>query len=420
MPISLKGKWSKYKDEILNLYDSHPNPVYAHLAKTIAKNNGEDENNDSIRKYIQLLIKTERLDREIVVENVRLEKREQARKDLNRIANKSFREYARIENALTEYNKQLIKIIKNEGLKIQTYSHENKNDSPSLLAQLADWHFNELVDLPTNKYDFYIASQRLQQFAFDIIKIGLAYGVKNIVVASSGDGINSDRRLDEKLSMSTNRAKATQLAILLHEYFILHLNKYFNVDVAFVTGNESRASQELGWSDILASDNYDFTIFDTLKLLFRGKKGITFHACGANEQVVTVNKKNILLIHGHQISNGNVQKSVQEIVGRYSNMGTIIHFVIFGHIHSAYLSDYFARSGSGVGSNAYSEHALNFVSKASQNVHLIYPYDKIDSFKIDLQNSLAKGYPLEKDIDAYNAKSVSKSRSQEVVFKIVI
>lgn len=421
MALSLEGKWSIFKDQILDLYDEVAYNNFTHIAQEVLTNNNEDiKQTEAFRKYISALIKQERGDKEIIATNVRLAKQKQAAQDNNRISNKAFREHARIENALEAYNKELIKIIKNEGFKIKTFSHKNKGNVPSLLAQLADWHLNELVDLPTNKYDFYVAAKRLQQYAFDIIKIGLSYGVKNVIIAGSGDGINSDRRLDEKLSMASNRSKATQLAILLHEYFILHLNKYFNIDVAFVTGNESRATQELGWSELLASDNYDFTIFDTLKLLFRGKNGISFHQCGANEQVITSNGKNILLIHGHQISVSNTQKSIQEIIGRYSTMGIIIHFVVFGHIHSAYLSDYFARSGSGVGSNSFSENALNYVSKASQNIHLLYPHDRIDSMKIDLQNPLADGYPMEENINAYNAKSVSKARKQETIFKIVI
>ena len=50
--------------------------------------------------------------------------------------------------------------------------------------------------------------------------------------------------------------------------FILDLNQIANISIACVTGNESRVNDELGWVDIVASDNYDFTIFEMLRLLF--------------------------------------------------------------------------------------------------------------------------------------------------------
>lgn len=416
----MASKWEHFEQQALEIFKENPDMKQRDIAEKLYPN-GSREEIESLRKYVSFVISYIGVDKELVLENVRFNKEKQKAQDKNRIANKSFREYARVENSLIEYNDELIKVIKKEGLKIKTIKHRTSTTAPVLVVHLSDLHLNELVDLPSNKYDFYVASKRLKLFAEDAIKIAKAYKVTNVALVDTGDNLNSSRRLDEILSMATNRAKATQISIILLEYFILHLNKHFNVQCAFVTGNESRANQELGWSEILASDNYDFTIFNTLKLLFRNKPGIIFHDCGANEQILTVNDKNILIIHGHQISTGNVQKSVQELVGKYSNKGVQIHFVMFGHVHSAYLSDYFARGASLVGSNAYSEEALNFVSKASQNLHLFHKHDKIDSIKIDLQNVFdLDGYPLEKDIDAYDPKSAGKVHKQDVIYKIVI
>ena len=44
-------------------------------------------------------------DHDIIRENVRLSKQKQRAQDKNRIQNKAFREHARIENAIEEYNK---------------------------------------------------------------------------------------------------------------------------------------------------------------------------------------------------------------------------------------------------------------------------------------------------------------------------
>lgn len=419
--MNRKKDWSIYDKEIKDIYFSEEIPNSEIARKIIAKHDLNTSHQEALRNHISRMLRKSEIEKDFIKENVRISKSNQSLQDKNRVKDKSFREYSRIENALVEYNNELIKVIKKEGLKIKTIAHKQDKDSPILVVHLSDLHFNELVDLPTNKYDFYVASSRLKAFAEDVIRIGKVYGATKILIADTGDNLNSDRRLDELLMMATNRAKATQISIILLEYFILHLNKFFEIEVAFVTGNESRAKQELGWSEILASDNYDFTIFDTLRLLFRDKKGVKFHNCGSNEQVVTIGGKNLLLVHGHQLSTNNMQKSVQELVGKYASKGVIINFVISGHVHSSYISDYFSRGASLVGSNAYSEEALNFVSKASQNLHVFHKKDRIDSFKFDLQNiDLSNGYEIEKDLKCYNPKSVGKVKSNEVVFKIVI
>ena len=47
--------------------------------------------------------------KDTIVENVRLSKQKQSYQDRSRVERKSFREYARLENALTELNSKLIK-----------------------------------------------------------------------------------------------------------------------------------------------------------------------------------------------------------------------------------------------------------------------------------------------------------------------
>ena len=124
------------------------------------------------------------------------------------------------------------------------------------------------------------------------------YKVDNILIAITGDLMNSDRRLDEKLAISSNRAKATFLGVHLLKHFIVDIGRNKNVSVACVTGNESRVAQELGWVDIVASDNYDFTIFEILKLLL---PDVEFISGNPNELVIKVAGQNVLMMHGHQL-----------------------------------------------------------------------------------------------------------------------
>jgi len=354
---------------------------------------------------------------EIIGENVKLAKQKQSYQDINRIERKAFREYSRLENAVSKYTKELHAVFDSNQLSKLTKKHKVKNKADGVI-QFSDIHFNEKVDLEHNKYDFKIASARCRTFVEKAIKYFKTADITNVLIAQSGDLLNSDRRLDELLNMATNRAKATFLAVDIFQQVILDLNKHFNVSVCFVTGNESRVKQEWGWSKALASDNYDYTIFHTLKYIFRDSN-INFIQGDPTEVVVEVAGQNLLVLHGNGSIKKGIDTSINQIMGRYSAKGIKIDYVIFGHIHSARVGDNFSRSSSMVGANDYSEKALNLAGRASQNCYIFYDNGNRDGIKIDLQN-YGKGYNIDESLEAYNAKSNLKTRQPQTIFKVVV
>ena len=407
------NKYLVYQDEILDLFNQGVS--YIDIARELNDKYKLDVSPDYLRKSVKEIVRYLIADKEIVQYNVRLAKQKQRFADLNRIANKSFRESARTENALVEYNKELITLLQKESLKTTVKKYRDKTKAV-LVVQIADTHFNELVDIDSNKYDFEIASKRLQKFAHHIKKYAKFYGIKNILVAITGDLINSDRRLDEKLSLSTNRAKATFLGVHLLKHFILDLNQVSNIQVCCVTGNESRVNEELGWIDIVASDNYDFTIFEMLNLLL---PEIHFIKGNALEIVVEINGQNLLVIHGHQLGKMD-SNQVGKVISKYAAKGVIINMIICGHLHETMIRDNIARSASLVGSNAYSENALNLSGTAAQNIY-IFTNDGRHDIRIDLQETnLWDGYPINKELSSYNAKSLNKTQEKQTIFKIII
>ena len=357
-------------------------------------------------------------DAEILTENVRLAKQKQSYQDINRIERKTFREYARIENAVKRYNKELIKIFDNYELNTLTIPHERTSSAVGVL-QFSDVHFNELVNLEHNKYDFTIASKRCKYFVKSAIMYFKSQNISNMLLVQSGDLLNSDRRLDELLSMATNRAKATFLAVDIFQQIILELNEHFNVSICSVTGNESRVKQEWGWSKMLASDNYDYTIFQILKYIFKDSD-INFIDGDPTEIVVEVAGQNLLVLHGNGAIKKGIDTSITQIMGRYKARGVDVDYVIFGHIHSARVGDNFSRSSSMVGANDYSEKALNLAGRASQNCYIFYENGNRDGIKIDLQNYDDDLYNIDKSLEAYNAKSHDKLNQGTTIFKVVV
>jgi predicted phosphodiesterase len=245
------------------------------------------------------------------------------------------------------------------------------------------------------------------------------HNIKNVFIAMTGDLMNSDRRMDEILSEATNRSKATFLAVNILEHFILDLAQDFNLTVASVIGNESRIGKEVGWAESVASDNYDYTIFNVLKLMFRKSK-VRFLSGDSVEQVVEVAGQNVLLIHGNQIKASSVEQSIQKIKGKYTAKNVKVDFILYGHLHSCRIGDSYARGASIVGANAYSDSALQLDSRASQNIHIFYDNGTRDSIKIDLQNTdNVKGYNIAIELEAYNAKSLNKAKKKVIIQRVV-
>ncbi len=409
----MKSKYLLYQDEILELFDDGKN--YHEISRHLIDTYCLDVSVDYLRKTIKGIVHYLIADKEIVSENVKLSKTRQRILDQNRIQNKAFREYARIENGLIEYNKELIKLLKRESSELKIKKHKSTTKS-AILVQLADTHFNELVDIESNKYDFKIASKRLQKYAYYIKKYCKLHKTKDIIVGITGDLINSDRRMDEYLNQSTNRAKATFLSTLLLKTFLLELNKIANITVACVTGNESRVKQELGWTDIVASDNYDFTIFEMLRILL---PQINFLTGNALEIVIEIGSQKVLLTHGHQLGKMDVNP-VSKVIAKYSAKGINLNLIICGHLHETMIRDNVARSASLVGSNSYSERALNLSGTAAQNIY-IFTDDGRQDIRIDLQDtSKYGGYEINKELEAYNAKSLKKTIQNKTIFKIVV
>jgi len=357
-------------------------------------------------------------DLEIVRENVRLSKQKQKAQDKNRIFNKAFREHSRIENAVEEYSKELVSLFENNNLNRTTTEHKTNNQAVGVI-QFSDVHFNELVDLENNKYDFRVASQRVRYFVYKAKLYFRTANVSNVVVAFTGDLMNSDRRLDELLNQATNRAKATFLGVDILQQAILDMNKHFNVTVASIVGNEGRANKEMGWSNIVATDNYDYTIFQCLRFLFRDTH-VEFVHGDPSELVINVAGQNLLMMHGHGSFRGKLETSINQIAGRYALKGVHIDYVIFGHVHSARVGDNFGRSSSMVGANDYSEKALNLNGRASQNCYIFYSSGNRDGIKVDLQNVDSEGYDIDKSLEAYNAKSHGKSKKRKTIFEVVV
>jgi predicted phosphodiesterase len=345
-------------------------------------------------------------------------KAKQRLQDNLRITRKTIRDDARVENAIEEHCSEIHKLL------VDKPPHKWKHDLGEPLPdtdgvgviQLSDLHMNELVEMEGNRYDFKVASKRLQYLAKRAKKRFKDENVSKVLIVGTGDFINSDRRIDELLNMATNRSKAEILTVMILEQFVLDIAEDFEVEVASITGNESRVRDKHSYSSAIATDNYDYTIFQILKLLFRDNDRITFiELDDPREGIINVNGHNLMIMHGDTIGQNTIHKTVAQIKSKMlSKYGVKVDYIVWGHIHSCYMSELFARSGSLVGANSYSDDALHLESVASQNIY-IFKKNYIEPTMIDLQNPVdVVGYHIEDTLEAYNVKSASKAKSYNI------
>jgi predicted phosphodiesterase len=333
---------------------------------------------------------------DILNENTLTKVHLQKQKDINRIERNSWRNVSRLTSFLEEYNSELLTLFEKKNFNFSSIQHKINFEAPIGIIHLSDLHFNEVVEMATNKYDYIIASKRLKILAEKAKLYFKELGVSDILIAATGDFINSDRRLDEIISNATVRARAVFIASQILANFINDLHTEFNITFSGVTGNESRIKEEFSLHPLIASDNYDYTIYNLLSMIFKDTN-IKFKLGNPVELICTVNKQNILLMHGTNLPNESVlQRKISEIYGKYSVKNISLRYIIFGHYHSAAIGDYYGRSSSLVGSNHYSDFALNYISRASQNLYLVFLDGSIDAIKVDLQNvENTSGYSLD-------------------------
>jgi hypothetical protein len=370
-------------------------------------------------KEFRALIKSFKDNQDVVEKNIEYKQELQLYKTKSNAKDKAFREHSRVCNALKEYNKALIEAIKK--LKPITIKHESTNTSSCGMVQVSDAHFNELISILGNQYDFKIAAKRLKRLAIKVKQYFKPFNIKNIALGFTGDMLNSDRRLDELTNQATNRGNASMLSFFLLQQFILDLNQDFNILIITVSGNESRVDKEQGFSDYVASNNYDITIENMLKIAFKNSNGITFASGDYCEKVVEIAGQNVLFIHGEGLAKGNTQSTIQQKIGAYALKGIIIHYVVYGHVHCPNISNHSARSASLGGSNDYNEKALNLIGRASQNIFVFNNDGTRDAIVVDLQHTdNIEGYEIIKELEAYNAKSAAKCHDNKVIFQVVV
>lgn len=330
---------------------------------------------------------------------------DQALQDARRLARKDQRFDNRTNTALEALNESILTELKSARKNLGKGRRKRGKVSklaPVAMVTISDVHANEIIDEESNGYDLDVMSRRFALLAERVRLYTQANGCQRVVVALLGDLVNSPRRLDEKLMMATSRARSVVVLTHIISQFIREIREFAEVDVISVSGNESRMEKDLCFSNLPASDNLDMTVHHFLELILGSgqDEGLRFITADPGIKFMKIHQETICFVHGTTLKAGS-QPAVQAFIGKWAQeAGVTITHLVCGHIHSTMISDLVSRNSSMSGSNAYSSKALNFASKAAQNLHIIHGDGRMEGLKIDLNK-------IPKSIQGYEFSSIT-------------
>jgi hypothetical protein len=361
---------------------------------------------------------------ELVSDNlVKLRAGKQALLDKNNVERKVNREANRLYNHLSELYQEYVKAISENKIDLNKLNIKGEKTQQGEwgILQLSDIHFNKLIkpcEEIDNEYNFTIASQRLKKFITEAIFYFKAKNIKNVYVAMTGDLLTSDRRESEKLNRVTNQVKASLLASYILAQVLLELNQHFGLRTGAICGNESRLQDIMSSDEYLSSSNYDFLIYNNLRIWLENTN-IQFDIGGNyRERLVDIEGFKLLLLHGDTLGNSrDIGKQIKNIMTKHAIKGTKINCILAGHIHCCAISDIFSRSSSLIGVDNYSSIDLNlFDGRPSQNIYLINKDNSYNAMKIDLLNiSGIKGYDIKKELEAYYIQESIRPNNEVII-----
>ena len=326
--------------------------------------------------------------------------------------NKQLRELSSLE----EFEKEIIDSLgKLKTANFRTTTAKNSDNTDILLVQLSDLHINETTnEFRELGYDINVANKRLEKFADKIKQEIIAKKINKVVIALTGDIVNSDTILPKQTNAVTNKATSIIIATRLLQHFILDINNVCkDISILGVCGNEGRFSSEFFTDENLISNSPDFVILNFLEILL---PKIRFLKGRNTEQVVNINGQNILFTHGNVFAKGELGKMVAQTVARYADKGVNIRFTVLGHLHATKLSNYFMRSSSLVGNNSYATSTLNLNSRASQNIAFVSKDGSISPVGIDLQVvDDYNGYDIQDDLEKLNVKTTPTTTFGDII-----
>ena len=272
---------------------------------------------------------------------------------------------ARVESKLDLLEEKLSEIGK-----INFTNHERieifgDND---LICCLSDLHIGQTFESAFGEYNSSIARKRLDDYLYEIVKIGRRHNSENVYLNLLGDQISGNIHLSIQVSNRENIIEQVKLTAELITNFAVELSKYFkHVFIIGVAGNHSRliSNKEKDIKDERLDSLITWIIEQTTKHV----DGITVLHRNLDSGIsdLSVRGKTYIGVHG---DNDNMNSNS---VGKLCMMlGFFPYAIIGGHRHTPAYQEFngvkYIQSGSLAGSGDDYTLSQRLSGKASQTV----------------------------------------------------
>ena len=309
-----------------------------------------------------------------------LQKEREKLKDLRRRLNREIRESARRENTIEMIEESIRELADVKPLVVdKTVEILEGNEA---ILNFSDFHLGIAISNYFNEYNEKIAIQRIETLIQKTIQYCELNNVNRLHVALNGDLINGYKYLtliaDKDMSVVQSTIRASEIISDMIKEFCRHIDK---VDVHYAIGNHASMKQ---MKDNLEEDNFEYFIFDFIKLRTKDLKNLEIHKNKYSDDIIDINIGDKLII----VTHGDKDKPKNCVNKLCTFLDERPHYIMLGHYH--HYEEYDQNNinikvnGSIVSTDAYA-FKLRLNSRASQTL-VVHDRDgdEICTYKIKL------------------------------------
>lgn len=283
-------------------------------------------------------------------------------------------------------NNVLSKVDWNHVLK-HTYSPASDLSKTRMVALITDWHIGADVDVESNRYNFEVARQRINDYTEKLLSIANDRKVERIDVVFMGDMIEgsfmrSGQSYGIEFPTSEQMARGGQLLIEM----LAKISKNHFVTYRGFNGNHDRMNQSDKNGNI-DGDSAMVVVNKIVEVFIEASQIESLMYCDThhyNAKLIDINGVNIKMVHGDLEKKADSGK----INDHSSRDGIIYDIIAYGHLHhfsclEVGVNKFELRVGSIKGADEYTE-KLGLGSAPSQAVIIVSEDGEIDIKRIGL------------------------------------
>lgn len=380
---SRRCSWGLHKNlmEKEGHYDSDTNESYRCLVKSYQKSVGELP---EVEKYADMVVDSKLDSIKELVGDIRYEKREnqhvlrQINKGTNQLIDFSL-VIEELTNSLERYDWSKM---------VMNIERVETTGDTKMIVCLSDLHIGALVDIDINKFNFDIATKRLEKYAGEVIARAIKYNVSEVHIVNLGDVIeHSNMRYGQafksEFAFSDQITYASDLIMNFIE--VLAEQKKFNITYAGFAGNHDRITDK----DKNLDGDHAVKMINKIVKTYIDKAKIGnveyVQAKDYGHELLDINGRNFKFVHGDLDSFKN-----ELLVQRHSSIDKVEYdAVVMGHYHHyRYIETETERAtimfGSLKGADEYGE-KIRKLSNASQGIIIVDGYGNYRAERIGLQ-----------------------------------